>query len=260
MATIKRVFFVGALSLIVASCSDDKASSQSAPMALSVTQPSPVPSPLPSPLNPSALVVFREPNGFYTTDLYDAHERIVQLTNDGDLIVTPDGTHFPGYEVSPDSSYWGPPTYFIGLRTHVCGDFCVFSVRFGTQSGQRRAYVTIDYGHSNPGTLVDVVAASGRLMVTQTSLFPPGTPTLSGTVTELTSSGVSSVAGALVSRGVSAGWQNGVTDQDGFYRISGLVEGTDDVVVMKEGYQQESRKVTINGDMRLEIQLLRNQR
>ena len=199
--------------------------------------------------------MFREPSGFSTSDVRDAHGRIVQLTNAGDLIVTPDGTHFPGYEV--DSGHWGPPTYFIGLRTRICGDFCVFSVRFGNQDGERRAYLTIDYGHSNPGTLVDVEVAGQTLVVTQTSLFPPGTPTLSGVVTEMTRTGAVPVAGVFVSRLVPAGWQDGVTDQRGVYRISGLIDGTSEVAVGKEGYQHESRQVAINGDTQFHIQLVR---
>jgi hypothetical protein len=47
------------------------------------------------------LVVFREPaTGFSTTDVHDAHDRIVQFTTRGDLVWTPDGTHIPGYLVA----------------------------------------------------------------------------------------------------------------------------------------------------------------
>jgi hypothetical protein len=180
------------------------------------------------------------------------------MTNAGDLIWTPDGTHFPGYEVSPDSSYWGPPTYFIGFKTRKCGDFCVFSVRFGARDGERRAYLTIDYGHDNPGTLVDVEVRGGALVVTQTALFPPGSPTLSGTVTEMTPTGEVPVAGAQVSRGVPAGWQSAVTDQSGSYRIQGLIDGSETVSTGKAGYQtQETKNVSIHGDTRFDIQFVR---
>ena len=202
-------------------------------------------------------MVFREPSGFSTTDLRDAHDRIVQFTSSGGLVWTPDGTHVPGYEVSPDSSYWGPPTYFIGLKTRVCGEFCVFSVRFGTEGGERRAYLTHDYGHSNPGTRVDVEVVGGSVIVTQSSLYPPGTPTLTGTVTTITATGISPVPGARVSRAVSAGYQTARTDENGRYRIAGLVDGRAEVIVDKEGYQRESRQVTLSGDATLDVQLVR---
>jgi hypothetical protein len=123
------------------------------------------------------LVVFTEPaTGFSTIDVHDAHDRIVQFTTSGDLVWTPDGTHIPGYLVEPQAA---PPAYFLGPGTFPCADFCDFSIRFGARDGQRQAYLTIDYGHSNPGTMVDVEVIDHALKVTQTSLFPPGTPTLS---------------------------------------------------------------------------------
>jgi hypothetical protein len=173
----------------------------------------------------------------------------------GDLIWTPDGTRIPGYEISPGTS---APTYFIGPKTRVCGDFCVFSVRFGAVNTERRAYLTIDYGHSNPGTLVDVEVRDGALIVNQTSLYPPGTPTLSGRVTEMTASGAVPVAGAWVNRLVPGGWQFGITDKDGTYKISGLIDGISRVTVNKEGYEpQEDQSFSIRGDTRFDIQLVR---
>jgi hypothetical protein len=207
------------------------------------------------PANSNALVVFREPSGFSTSDVYDAHERIVQFTNGGDLIWTADGTHLHGYAVASDSAYWGPPTYFISGK--ICDEFCVFSIRFGTRDGQRRAYLTVDYGHWNPGTLVDAEVAGGALAVTQTELFPPGTPTLSGVVTEMTPAGAAPVEGVGVHVGVPAGWQDATTDQNGFYRIYGLIDGTSDLVVGKTGYEKISRKLSLNGDAQLDFQLVR---
>ena len=134
--------------------------------------------PVASQPNPDSLVVFREPStGFSTSDLRDASGRIIQLTTGGDLIWTPSGARVSGYVI--DSGHWAPPTYFIGLQTGVCGEFCAFSVRFGTEDGQRGAYLTVDYGHNNPGTLVNVEIVGDSIVVTQTSRVPPGTPTLS---------------------------------------------------------------------------------
>ena len=205
------------------------------------------------PADPNALVVFREPGGFSTSDVHDAHERIVQFTNGGDLIWTADGTHLHGYLVDRDSSYWGPPTYFISGK--ICDELCVFSIRFGSRDGQRRAYLTVDYGHWNPGTLVDVEVAGGALAVTQTAIFPPGTPTLSGVVTEMTPAGAAPVEGVGVYVGVPAGWQDAITNENGFYRISGLIDGTSDLVVSKAGYGKISRKLPLSGDTRLNFQL-----
>jgi hypothetical protein len=246
MSGITKVLVAGALSLIVG-CDDNKASSPLAP-----STPPPSPSAGTQPANPNALVIFSDTRGFSTTDLLDAHERIVQLTNGGDLIWATDGTHIPGYEIERHAA---PPAYFIGLKSGICGDFCAFSVRFGTRDGQRHAYLTIDYGHSNPGTLVSVEVVNGAFVVTQTSTFPPGTPTLSGTVTEATSAGPAPVAGASVYRSVPGGWQNGVTDETGRYSIPGLIDGTAEVVVDKQGYQRFSQQVALNGDTRLDIEL-----
>ena len=44
--------------------------------------------------------------------------------------------------------------------------------RFGTKDGERRAYLTADYGHENPGTLVDVDVVGGALFVKRLSVFP----------------------------------------------------------------------------------------
>ena len=257
--TAPKAIFLIVLAQGIVGCGSSRTVSTTSPSA-----PSP-PSPLSAPQSavatansPATLVVFREPaTGFSTTDLRDAHDRIIQLTSNGDLIWTPDGTRIPGYEVSSDSSYWGPPTYFIGLKAQICVHFCAFSVRFGASNGERRAYMTIDYGHDNPGTLVDVEVRDGALVVSQTALFTPGSPTLSGRVTETTATGEAPVAGAWVARYVTSGAQSAVTDQDGVYRIFGLIDATDRVRAGKEGYNEEKRDVTIQGDTRFDIVLVR---
>jgi hypothetical protein len=234
---------IALLSLTVVSCGRPLSDQGS-----SLTAPSDVP-----PQNPETLVVFQEPGGFSTTDLRDAHERIIHLTTGGHLIWTADGTRLPGYGVTSDSAYWGPPTYFIG-PIDPC---CVLSVRFGTQDGERRAYLTFDYGHYNPGTRVDVAAAAGALVITQTELFPPGTPTLSGVVTEMTATGPVPIEGVWVGRMVPAGWQAARTDQNGYYKIQGLIDGTDEVSVGKQGYQTVTISLALRGDLRLDFELVR---
>jgi hypothetical protein len=79
------------------------------PFAASSQRP-PTPSPSRTPQDPSTLVVFNEPaTGFSTSDVHDAHDRIVQFTIGGDLVWTPDGTHIPGYPVAPDSYHGFQP-------------------------------------------------------------------------------------------------------------------------------------------------------
>lgn len=238
MSVNKDLLAIALLSLTVVSCAGS-----------SLTVPSDVPPQ--NPANPETLVVFQEPGGFSTTDLRDAKDRIIHLTTGGHLIWTADGTRLPGYGVTSD--YWGPPTYFIG-PIDPC---CVLSVRFGTQDGERRAYLTFDYGHYNPGTRVDVAAAAGALVITQTELFPPGTPTLSGVVTEMTATGPVPIGGVWVGRMVPAGWQEARTDQNGYYKIQGLIDGTDQVSVGKQGYQTVTRSLTLRGDVRLDFELVR---
>lgn len=106
------------------------------------------------------------------SDLRDVQEQILHFIA-GDLIWTADGTRLSGYQLS-SNDFGDGPRYFISGA--ICPEGCAFEVRFGTNDGERRAYLTVDYGHENPGTVVDVEVAAGALVVTQTSVFPPGTP------------------------------------------------------------------------------------
>jgi hypothetical protein len=248
MLASQRLIVTGVLAFVAASCGGGTAVSLA-------TQPSPV-SLAPGTFDPKSLMVFREPSGFSTTDLYDAHDRVIQFTSNGELVLVADGTRVPGFAMSTDSAPWGPPTYFIGFATGKCADFCVFSVRFGTAGGQRRAFLTIDYGHNNPGTLVDVEVVGGALVVTQSTRYPPGTPTLSGIVTDA-QDGITPVADAQVCGLVPGGWQCGSTDVTGRYSIPGLIDGPEQVDALKNGYQTASKQVTLAGDLRFDIQLAR---
>ena len=133
---------------------------------------------------------------------------------------------------------------------------CAFEVRFGTKDGERRAFLTVDYIHDNPGTLVDLEIVAGALVVTQTKVFPPGTPTLFGILTVLTPMGPVPLSGVNVYRGVTTGWRSATTDKDGLYSIPGLIGGTDTVSVSKEGYQTHSQQLMMKGDTRFDIQLV----
>ncbi len=201
------------------------------------------------------LIAFAEPRtGFSTTDVRDVQEQILQFNTSNELIWTVDGTRLPGYGVGK-YTFGDTPVYYIEGK--ICPQGCAFVVRFGTKDGERRAYLTVDYGHDNPGTLVDVDLAGGALVVTQSTMFPPGSPTLSGVVTEMTPSGQTPVAGVTVYRGVQTGWRDATTDKNGFYRIPGLYDGIDTIETRKEGYQDSTTEVSINSDTRFDIQLIR---
>ena len=118
--------------------------------------------------------------------------------------------------------------------------------------------LTVDYGHDNPGTLVDVEVSDGKLAVSQTTLYPPGTFTLSGLVTEMSPAGPVPVEGAYVARAAVGGWQSAKTDKDGFYAIPGLFNASREVESGKSGYVTLKRTVIVSGDTRLDITLTRN--
>ena len=216
----------------------------------------------PSPAAPSGLVpetrlvaVAESSSGFSTTDLRDADDQIVQFTVNGQLIWAEDGTRLSGYYVTTVTGTHGVVTYVTG---RICAESCVFEVRFGTSGGERRAYLTVDYGHDNPGTLVDIAVVDGRLRVSPTEKFAPGSYTLSGAVTELVNGRVVPVAGVEVYRGVTGGWQAARTDDRGVYTLQGMYTSSDDVGVTADGYQRFQQAVPIAGDTRFDIRLDRH--
>ncbi len=174
----------------------------------------------------------------------------------GELIWTADDTRLRPYVVTTIAGFSRGPVHFIEGK--ICPEGCAFEVRFGSKDGERRAYLTVDYGHDNPGTMVDVEVAGGALLVTRTTLYLPGTFSLSGVVTEVTPRGIVPVAGVIVYRAVTSGWQEATTDAKGLYKISGLNDGTEEVAAMKTGYQTASNdSVTVRGDTRFDIRLSR---
>ena len=104
---------------------------------------------------------------------------------------------------------------------------------------------------------MDVEVANAALVVTQSDLYPPGSPTLTGVVTEATSMGLMPVEGVLVYRGVITGYRVAKTDTQGFYRIPGLFEGVDVVTTDKEGYESSKSSLSIARDTRFDIQIVR---
>ncbi len=215
------------------------------PVPPSAPQPAPIPTPA-----VSRLVAFTDPDsGVTTSDVRDAQDHVVQFSSAGELIWTADGTRIRGYALTAQSfPYWIPAEL-------LCG--CWLEIRFGTRDGQRVAYLTADYGHDNPGTLVTLTLTNGVLALTKSHLYPPGTSTLSGVITEMTPTGPVPVEGVDVYRLYRSGHQIGTTDRDGFYRIQGLYPGTEPISAIKQGYETHTRTVALNGDTRLDIQLVR---
>src|SRR5262249_30836170 len=169
-ARVGVVLFVLAPGLLGCSRSD----SRPTPLAPSAVQPV-NPSAVQQPANPNQLIVFKDPlTGLSTSDVRDAQDHVVQFTTSGELVWTAEGTRPPGHFVS------GPG--YQGSRD-APGELscqCWLVVRFGTNNGERRAYLTADYIHFNPRTAVALEIASGSLIVRRTDVFLPGTYTLSG--------------------------------------------------------------------------------
>jgi carboxypeptidase family protein len=192
----------------------------------------------------AALVAFKDPvTGVSTSDVRDARGHIVQFTTANELVWI-DGTHLSGHRVDDREE---PSCH------------CWLVVRFGSADGERRAYMTADAGHYNPGTLVDLEITGSSLVVSWTDLFPPGRHTLSGYVTETTATGLAPIENADVSRlnEEQGGWDYTTTDRNGFYQLRGLSDGGRQAVISKEGYQTIEQDVPVSGDTRFDIRLLR---
>ena len=76
-------------------------------------------------------------------------------------------------------------------------------------------------------------------------------------IAEVTAAGLVPLQGVLLYRAMTTGYQSAVTDAKGFYRILGMYNGTSSVYASKDGYQSETRRVTIAGDTRFDLQLVR---
>ena len=234
------LFLVLVLAVALAGC-DAQSSRSLLPLTPSSVSPS-------NPIPPTTTRVFTErSSGFSTSDLRDAHDQIVQFNIAGDLIWTPDDTRLPGYFVAPWSAN------FV-LAPSLC-QYCGFQVRFGSQDGEKRAYLTIDYGEDNSGHLADLEVIGGALVVTRFDRFPPGTYTVSGVITEETATGREPILHVHVRETVYDTYT--ATNEDGFYRLSGLSAGTNSIVLARNSRQVLTQAVVIAGDTRLDIQLPR---
>jgi hypothetical protein len=193
-------------------------------------------------------VTFTDPgSGFSTPDVRDAQEEIVHFNTAGELVWVADGRTLPGYRVRGNT---------IPADT-ACA--CSLVVRFGISHGERRAYFTADYGHDNPGTVVDLEISGDALVVSRTAVFPPGTYRLFGLITEPTDTGQMPVAnvGVWVLNEEKTGWRDGKSDSSGFYEIRGLYAGNRDVHILIGGRDTARYVVSMDGDTRFDVQTAR---
>jgi hypothetical protein len=90
-----------------------------------------------------------------TSDVRDVQEQIVRFDMaNGSLIWAADGRSFSGYPVNG-----------LFIRSDR-----FFQVRFGTRSGERRAYFT----EAVATTICDVEVVGGQLLITPTNVTVPG--------------------------------------------------------------------------------------
>ncbi len=127
--------------------------------------PSAVVTPPPPPPPPPAirLLVFIDPlTGLTTSDVRDVRGQIVRFNSAQELIWAADDTHFPRFPV--DYGYEGG----------------AFGVLFGSENGERRAYLIFDpnYWHyPGPVSRVDLDVVDGKLVIRHPDppVFLPGT-------------------------------------------------------------------------------------
>lgn len=98
-------------------------------------------------------------------------------------------------------------------------------------------------------------ACEGRTPTTPT---PPATPTrppgtLSGLVFAVTPSGLTPVEGARVRLEIGSFRLDALTNENGYYSMNGLYEGSSSITTSRQGYETDTRKTTITGDVRLDI-------
>ena len=101
---------------------------------------------------------------------------------------------------------------------------------------------------------VSMLACGGSSPTTPTALLPATQPTftVSGVISAVTPTGLTPLEGVhLFIHGRRA-----TTDDQGVYSISGLTFGTS-VTATKAGYKVETTSLTISGDVRVDMQLVR---
>lgn len=105
------------------------------------------------------------------------------------------------------------------------------------------------------GLAMSMWACGGGSPTTPTALAAPTRPTatLSGLVFGVTPTGLRPVDGARVRLEIGSYRQDALTDQNGLYSMTGLYEGSSSITTSRDGYDTDTRKATISGDVRLDI-------
>ena len=98
-------------------------------------------------------------------------------------------------------------------------------------------------------------ACGGSSPGAPTALPAPTRPTstLSGLVFAIAPTGLAPVAGARVRLEIGTFRVDATTDQSGRYTMTGLYEGSSTITTSRDGYDPDTRKVAISGDVRLDI-------
>ena len=111
--------------------------------------------PPPPPAASDTFAVFMDPNSdFQTTDVRDVDNEIVRFdTTENALVWTPTDLLFDGWVVDGNFLGEGRP----------------YQVRFGTVSGERRAYFT----ETVRGTICELSVVNNELFIAPTDLLPP---------------------------------------------------------------------------------------
>jgi hypothetical protein len=111
-------------------------------------------SPTAPPTPTLTLATFMDPmGGFSTSDVRDSEGDVVRFTTDGRLVWPPTMATFNGFPVSGN----------------LIGPTQGFEIRFGTESGQRRAY----FVERGPNTICDIDVVNGMINVSPTSRTVP---------------------------------------------------------------------------------------
>ena len=123
----------------------------------------PVVEPPPPPPPPEVrILVFTDAiSGLQTSDVRDVHGQIVQFNSAGTLIWGANNTEFPRF----------PTAYSY--------DKDAFEVQWGTEKGERRAYLTFSPGYWHyppPASIVDLEMVEGKLVIRhpEPPVFLPG--------------------------------------------------------------------------------------
>lgn len=105
--------------------------------------------------------------------------------------------------------------------------------------------------------LLVLTCSCGDTPASPSAPVEPNRPTsaLSGTVFASTANGLVAVPGARIRAETGGARAETVTDQTGGYQLNGLYAGSHTVSTSKDGYEVDTRTVTVTGETRLDIRI-----